>query len=154
MKKIFAVAVFATMTMLGTTAAGAGNVHSHAGSRAGGPPEPQPGAQSGVQPGVQSGTASQQPAKAPRQVSEDQYKILLNQCRYADTQEAREQCRADVAEQYRVGKHDPTLDCRAYSGVTVCGELKLSEREQACVQESVQGGMTHRRAEVECYAFR
>ncbi|WP_433499329.1 hypothetical protein ACQP1K_02955 [Sphaerimonospora sp. CA-214678] len=145
MKKIFAVAVFATLAMLGTTAAATGHVHTHAGSRAGGPPEPRPGAQ--------VGTEAQRPAKARRQVSEAQYKTLRDQCRYADTKEAREQCRADVADRYCVGRPDPTLDCRTYSGVTVCGELKLSEREQACVRTSVQGGMTHRRAEVECYAF-
>lgn len=145
MKKIFAVAVFATLAMLGTTAAATGYIPSHAGSSAGGPPEPGPG--------VQAGAESQLPAKARRQVSEAQYRTLRNQCRYADTKKAREQCRADVAERYYIGGHDPTLDCRTYSGVTVCGELKLSERERACAREAVQGGMTHRRAEVECYVF-
>jgi len=43
---------------------------------------------------------------------------------------------------------------RAYSGVSVCGVLELSAPQRSCVEESVGGGLTRRRAEVECYAFR
>ncbi|WP_250563325.1 hypothetical protein [Sphaerisporangium fuscum] len=86
-------------------------------------------------------------------VSEEQYRILMRQCRYADTDRARRECRAEVRTKYEIGKASTTLDCRTYSGVTVCGVLKLSVRQRQCVDKSVQGGLTYRRAEVECYAF-
>ncbi|MFD1938190.1 MULTISPECIES: hypothetical protein [Nonomuraea] len=88
------------------------------------------------------------------EVSEQQYQILIGQCRYADTPSARAQCRSQVRKQYRVGKADPALDCRTYSGVTVCGELRLGPAERACVKDSVSKGLTFRRAEVECYAWK
>ncbi|GGK83683.1 hypothetical protein Sme01_17770 [Sphaerisporangium melleum] len=88
-----------------------------------------------------------------RQVSAQQYRILTRQCRYADTAQARSDCRAEVQRDYRIGERAPDLDCRTYSGVTVCGKLKLSERERRCVRDSVAKGLTYRRAEVECYAF-
>lgn len=44
-------------------------------------------------------------------------------------------------------------DCRTYSGVTRCGDLRLDDKQRACVTSSVQLGMTERRAEVECQAF-
>lgn len=142
MKKIFAVAAFAALTMLGTTAAVGAFARPHTGTSTptGGIPAPQP--------------ATETAAEVRRQVSEAQYQILFGQCGYAETQAARRRCREEVAQRYTVGKHDPTLDCRTYSGITVCGELKLSAREQACVRDAVRDGMTHRRAEVECYAFR
>ncbi|MCA2183715.1 hypothetical protein [Nonomuraea cavernae] len=88
----------------------------------------------------------------PREVSEDQYHVLMEQCRYADTSARQAECRAAVKEGYRVGKvADPTLDCRTYVGVTVCGELTLSDAEQKCVRHSVDEGLPYRRAEVECY---
>jgi hypothetical protein len=43
-------------------------------------------------------------------------------------------------------------DCRTYSGVKVCGELKLTGKQRQCVQKEVRLGITERRAEVECYA--
>ncbi len=86
-------------------------------------------------------------------VSEDQYKILVRQCRYADTAQARQDCLSEVERKYRVGEEATDLDCRTYSGVTVCGVLKLSPRERQCVQDSVDKGLSYRRAEVECYAF-
>ncbi|MBE1531562.1 hypothetical protein [Actinomadura algeriensis] len=46
-----------------------------------------------------------------------------------------------------------TEDCRTYSGTTRCGDLRLNEKQRACVTSSVQLGMTERRAEVECDAF-
>jgi hypothetical protein len=86
-------------------------------------------------------------------VSRAQYRILIAQCQYAESASARAQCRSDVASTYRVGEPDPALDCRTFSSVTVCGELRLGKRERGCVEESVNGGLTYRRAEVECYAF-
>ncbi|GAA3240824.1 hypothetical protein GCM10020216_066270 [Nonomuraea helvata] len=86
-----------------------------------------------------------------QEVSQQQYETLIAQCRYADTGKA--QCRASVRETYRVGRVDRKLDCRTYSGVTVCGTLKLSEAERECVRDSTAKGLTFRRAEVECYAF-
>ncbi|MBB4936918.1 hypothetical protein FHR32_001223 [Streptosporangium album] len=86
-------------------------------------------------------------------VGRDQYQVLLNQCRYADSARLRSECRAVVRDTYRVDGENSALDCRTYSGVTVCGELTLSKREAACVQHSVEEGLTRRRSEVECYAF-
>jgi len=43
-------------------------------------------------------------------------------------------------------------DCRTYSGVKVCGELKLNAQQKQCVQKEVRLGITERRAEVECFA--
>jgi hypothetical protein len=86
-------------------------------------------------------------------VSDDQYRILIRQCKYADTAEARKKCRTDVANKYEIGKESAFLDCRTYSGATVCGVLKLSEREQQCVKQYVDNGLSSRRAEVECYVF-
>ncbi|WP_406673483.1 hypothetical protein WBK31_29155 [Nonomuraea sp. N2-4H] len=83
------------------------------------------------------------------EVSQEQYDILMAQCRYSDTGKAK--CRANVRELYRVGRTDPTLDCRTYAGVTVCGTLKLSAAERACVRGSEAKGLSFRRAEVECY---
>ncbi|GII84282.1 hypothetical protein Ssi03_22720 [Sphaerisporangium siamense] len=90
---------------------------------------------------------------AGTEVSATQYKILLRQCRYADTRRARRQCRQAVKARYRVGAWNPRLDCRTYSGITVCGRLKLNKRERRCVAYLVKAGLTRRRAEVECYAF-
>ncbi|GHH63307.1 hypothetical protein GCM10017673_03950 [Streptosporangium violaceochromogenes] len=86
-------------------------------------------------------------------VSEEQYETLLSQCRYADTAALRAECRATVRARYRVGAENPDLDCRTYSGVTVCGELELAPAERRCVKEAVEDGLGRRRAEVECYAF-
>ncbi|MEU0572585.1 hypothetical protein ABZ297_45270 [Nonomuraea sp. NPDC005983] len=88
-----------------------------------------------------------------REVSKHQYEILLSQCQYAHTSAARAECRAQVKKNYRIGKKDPTLDCRTYVGVTVCGELKLSSSQRECVRDSVEKGLTYRRSEVECYVF-
>lgn len=88
-----------------------------------------------------------------REVSERQYRILLAQCRYADAPRLRARCRATVRANYRVGRADPGLDCRTYSGVTVCGVLPLSAAEQSCVEDSVAAGLSRRRAEVECYVL-
>ncbi|SEG61833.1 hypothetical protein SAMN05444920_103502 [Nonomuraea solani] len=85
------------------------------------------------------------------EVSQEQYQILIAQCRYADTGKAK--CRAAVEEMYRVGKTDSKLDCRSYSGVTVCGTLKLSKAERSCTRDSTKQGLPFRRAEVECYAL-
>lgn len=87
------------------------------------------------------------------EVSEQQYQILRGQCQYADTPSARAECRSEVRWTYRIGHTDPTLDCRTFSGVTVCGELRLSPAERACVEDSVSKGLTFRRSEVECYAW-
>ncbi|MEU8266345.1 hypothetical protein AB0B89_04195 [Sphaerisporangium sp. NPDC049002] len=93
-------------------------------------------------------------AAARTTVSKAQYKILYHQCRYANTKRLRRQCRADVRRNYRIGRWNPDLDCRTYSGITVCGKLKLSRRERRCVVRSVRDeGLSRRRAEVECYAF-
>ncbi|MEV5740157.1 hypothetical protein AB0L30_08880 [Microbispora rosea] len=150
MRKIVAVAVFAAMTMLGTVAAvasvaaGTGG-HPSTGPWAGSPPQALALPEGPVPPkgGVQR-----------QEVSQRQYDILVGQCRYAKTPEARDRCRTQVREQYKVGTFNPALDCRTYSGVSVCGILELSAAQRACVQESVGGGLTRRRAEVECYAFR
>ncbi|WP_043616640.1 hypothetical protein [Nonomuraea candida] len=85
------------------------------------------------------------------EVSQEQFDILLAQCRYADTGKAK--CRAAVRERYRVGRTDTSLDCRTFSGVTVCGTLKLSRAERACTRDSEAAGMSFRRAEVECYTL-
>lgn len=44
----------------------------------------------------------------------------------------------------------PGRDCRTYSSVTACGEIKLDPAQSKCVARSVGLGMTERRAEVEC----
>lgn len=150
MKKIVAVAVLAAMTTLctvaavATVAAGTGG-HPRTGPNAARPPEAPAPPEGGVLP---EGGVEQQ------EVSRAQYDILVRQCRYANTPGDRERCRTEVREQYRIGRRNPTLDCRTYSGVTVCGRLELSAQERSCVKEAVGGGMTRRRAEVECYAFR
>ncbi|GLX09358.1 hypothetical protein [Microbispora sp. NBRC 16548] len=144
MRKIVAVAVLAAMTMLGTVAAvasvaaGTGG-HPRTGPWAGSPPQA---------PAPPKGGVKQQ------EVSQKQYDILVGQCRYPKTPEARHRCRTQVREQYRVGAFNPNLDCRTYSGVSVCGVLELDAAQRSCVEESVGGGLTRRRAEVECYAFR
>ncbi|MFI7638906.1 hypothetical protein [Nonomuraea sp. NPDC049400] len=86
-----------------------------------------------------------------QEVSQQQYDTLISQCRYANTGKAR--CRSAVREIYRVGRINNKLDCRTYSGVTVCGTLKLSRAEQQCLRDSTARGLLFRRAEVECYAF-
>ncbi|MBX6769688.1 MAG: hypothetical protein IRY90_21475 [Actinomadura rubrobrunea] len=86
-------------------------------------------------------------------VSPAQYRTLINQCRYADGQAARQACRAEVRRKYTIGAWNPALRCRTYSSVTVCGDLKLSPRQRACVREYVRRGLTYQRAEVECYVF-
>lgn len=134
MTKIVAVAVLAAMTMLGTVAA----VASVAAGTGGRPP----------QASVPHGGVARQ------EVSRKQYDILIGQCRYPKTAEARQRCRTQVREQYKVGAFNPDLDCRTYSGISVCGVLELSAAQRSCVEESVNGGLTRRRAEVECYAFR
>jgi hypothetical protein len=88
-----------------------------------------------------------------QQVSEKQYNILYNQCKYANTPKRRKACRKHVRHTYRIGRYDPDLDCRTYVGVTVCGELKLSRSERECVADSVSKGLTRRRSEVECYVY-
>ncbi|MEV7964377.1 hypothetical protein AB0O34_00120 [Sphaerisporangium sp. NPDC088356] len=86
-------------------------------------------------------------------VSRTQYRILFHQCRYANTKKLRRQCRLAVGRNYRIGRWNPYLDCRTYSGITVCGKLKLSKAERRCVIISMKDGLSRRRAEVECYAF-
>ncbi|GAB2853536.1 hypothetical protein GCM10022221_61280 [Actinocorallia aurea] len=44
-------------------------------------------------------------------------------------------------------------DCRTYSSISVCGEVKLDAQQSKCVKAAVDQGMTERRAEVECTAF-
>ncbi|WP_226898884.1 hypothetical protein [Nonomuraea phyllanthi] len=85
------------------------------------------------------------------EVSQQQYDTLISQCRFSDFGKAK--CRAAVREVFRIGKADTKLDCRTYSGVTVCGTLKLSKAERRCIDNAVAGGLPFRRAEVECYAF-
>jgi hypothetical protein len=85
------------------------------------------------------------------EVSQEQYDILIAQCRYADKGAAK--CRAAVKARYRVGMASTELDCRTYSGVTVCGPLRLSRDERQCAQDSIDKGLSVRRAEVECYAL-
>ncbi|TMR10138.1 hypothetical protein ETD86_40760 [Nonomuraea turkmeniaca] len=87
------------------------------------------------------------------EVSQEQYQTLLGQCRYADTAQARTQCRRHVKATYRIGRTDTTLDCRTFTGVTVCGTLKLSKAERQCTKDSTDQGLSYRRAEVECYAL-
>ncbi|WP_089324481.1 hypothetical protein [Actinomadura meyerae] len=48
---------------------------------------------------------------------------------------------------------DTRQDCRTYSSVTECGQPKLTQKQQQCVDSAVQQGMTERRAVVECSAF-
>ncbi|MEW9547372.1 hypothetical protein [Nonomuraea sp. NPDC050783] len=89
----------------------------------------------------------------PREVGKEQYRTLVSQCRYADTAKARARCRTEVKELYRIGRTDTSLDCRTYSGVTVCGTLTLSRSERRCAQDSTDRGVSFRRAEVECYTL-
>lgn len=87
-------------------------------------------------------------------VNRSQYETLLNQCSYAATARRRAACRDTVRQDFRIGaEENPDLDCRTYSGITVCGPLRLSPSERACVRDSLAKGLTFRRAEVECYAF-
>ncbi|MEU6721476.1 hypothetical protein ABZ897_59400 [Nonomuraea sp. NPDC046802] len=85
------------------------------------------------------------------EVSQDQFDILIAQCRYSALGKAK--CRATVRETYRIGKADPSLDCRTYSGISVCGTLTLSKAQRACTRNSTEHGISFRRAEVECYAL-
>ncbi|HEX4816453.1 MAG TPA: hypothetical protein VFV66_27245 [Nonomuraea sp.] len=87
------------------------------------------------------------------EVSREQFHTLLAQCRYADTGKARAECRAEVRQMYRIGRTDTSLDCRTFSGITVCGTLKLNRAERACLRQSAERGLSFRRAEVECYAL-
>lgn len=84
-------------------------------------------------------------------VSEDQYQVLIGQCRYIKTAGVRDACRSKVRDKYEIGEASETLDCRTYSGVTVCGELDLTATQKKCVQHSVDSGLSYRRSEVECY---
>ncbi|WP_250563078.1 hypothetical protein [Sphaerisporangium fuscum] len=102
---------------------------------------------------VMPGAGADATAKRRTTVSRNQYNILINQCRYANSVTLRKKCRAYVRKHYRIGKWNPDLDCRTYSGITVCGKLMLSRRERRCVTLMVRAGLTRRRAEVECYAF-
>ncbi|GAA3672700.1 hypothetical protein GCM10022224_041210 [Nonomuraea antimicrobica] len=96
-------------------------------------------------------TAAAGDGMGKHEVSQEQFDILVGQCRYSDTGKAK--CREAAKEMYRVGKTDHNLDCRTYSGVTVCGTLRLGKAERACVRESEAKGLPFRRAEVECYAL-
>jgi hypothetical protein len=87
-----------------------------------------------------------------QEVSKQQYRTLTAQCQYADTGTLRAKCRRAVKMNYRIGKRNSSLDCRTYSGVTVCGELLLSDTERACIDKKTKQGLSYRRAEVECYA--
>jgi hypothetical protein len=100
---------------------------------------------------VGGGTASAGPGRP--EVSAEQYEIMFGQCRYAETAALRAECRTMVEQTYMIGRTNPGLDCRTYSGVTVCGELVLSARQRQCVRQAVDAGLGPRRAEVECYAF-
>ncbi|GAA3441700.1 hypothetical protein Pve01_17180 [Planomonospora venezuelensis] len=106
---------------------------------------------------AQRGTARASRAEAnprgagPAEVSAAQYRVLTGQCRYADTERLREECRSAVERDYRVGKANPSLDCRAYSGISLCGALPLSERERRCADDAAAAGLDPRRAEAECY---
>ncbi|MEU4510552.1 hypothetical protein AB0G05_13720 [Nonomuraea wenchangensis] len=102
---------------------------------------------------VMGGPAAAGDGMSQQEVSREQYRILVSQCRYADTAKARARCRAEVEELYRVGRTDKSLDCRTYSGITVCGTLRLGKAERQCVRDSVRQGLPYRRAEVECYAL-
>ncbi|MEV7009460.1 hypothetical protein [Streptosporangium sp. NPDC051022] len=105
---------------------------------------------------VATGTMAQTKSGGSKKipVSESQYQTLLDQCGYANTAQRRAACRSTVKENYRVGpEENPNLDCRSYAGVSVCGKLQLTPAERQCVRDSVQKGLTYRRAEVECYAF-
>ncbi|MGV9774859.1 hypothetical protein [Streptosporangium sp. NPDC003464] len=103
--------------------------------------------------GIIATGASAQARDGSTPVGPDQYQALMDQCRYADSARLQSECRSAVERNYRIGRENSDLDCRTYSGVTVCGELSLSKREAACVQHSVEAGLTERRSEVECYAF-
>jgi hypothetical protein len=88
------------------------------------------------------------------EVSRSQYEVLIGQCRYGNTAQTRQRCRAAVRANYRIGSSPShTLDCRTYSSVTVCGTLHLTPNERRCVRDSVSKHLSYRRAEVECYAF-
>jgi hypothetical protein len=100
---------------------------------------------------VVTGAAAQAAGKTT--VGRSQYKIMLRQCKYAETAARRRQCRKAVRRHYRIGRWNPRLDCRTYSGITVCGRLTLGSRERLCFRRSVKAGVSRRRAEVECYAF-
>ncbi|MFC4584532.1 hypothetical protein [Sphaerisporangium corydalis] len=123
MMKSMAVVAFAVMALFGTMAAG-------------GPVEPPTPASHGA-----------------RTVSQDQFQVLTDQCKYVKATRAQSDCRAAVERDYKIGEADATLDCRTYSGVSVCGVLNLSETQKRCAEDSVAQGLTYRRAEVECYAF-
>jgi hypothetical protein len=92
------------------------------------------------------------PAAPPgRSVSEEQYRVLVGQCSYVKTAPGRDACRSAVRATYHVGEASDSLDCRTYSGVTVCGELHLTDSQTQCVRHSVLSGLPFRRSEVECY---
>ncbi|MFC4586037.1 hypothetical protein [Sphaerisporangium corydalis] len=112
------------------------------------------GSTAGASPaGASAAGASPAGAVARTTVGRGQYRIMVRQCRYANTPKLRKQCRQAVRWNYRVGARNPYLDCRTYSGVTVCGRLRLGRRERRCVVAAVKAGLTRRRAEVECYVY-
>ncbi|MEV6864568.1 hypothetical protein AB0M44_26620 [Streptosporangium subroseum] len=86
-------------------------------------------------------------------VSREQYRTLLDQCRYSDSPQARTDCQARVKSNYQIGEENHALDCREYASIRVCGPLELSREERACVQREVNEGTSYRRAEVQCYVF-
>ncbi|MBW8485161.1 MMPL family transporter [Actinomadura parmotrematis] len=90
------------------------------------------------------------PGPGKAQVSQEQYRTLAGQCRYAEKPRA---CRDAVGKKYRVGKADAELACRAYGGVTLCGTLGLSAKEKTCADKAVRAGMARARAEAECYLY-
>jgi hypothetical protein len=100
---------------------------------------------------VTTGTPIQDADKI--KVSEEQYQNLLDQCRYADTTQARAECRTRVKANYEVGAENPKLDCREYASIRVCGTLELGGKERECVRNEVSKGTSYRRAEVQCYVF-
>ncbi len=94
------------------------------------------------------------PTGGPReQVSRKQFDTLIAQCRYAGSGERRRNCESEVDQRYSVGRANPGLDGRSYAGVTVCGTLRLTRDERACVADSVGKGLSRRRAEIECYVY-
>lgn len=123
MRKIVAVSVLAAMTTLGTAAAVAAVA-----------------AGTGVRPGNGPRSAYRQAPTPPegwpeggverQEVSQEQYGVLIGQCRYPKTGQARERCRTQVRAKYVVGAFNPALDCRTYSGISVCGTLELSAAQR------------------------
>ncbi|MET7335401.1 hypothetical protein [Nonomuraea sp. NPDC005650] len=96
-----------------------------------------------------SHTALESTGRKPQQ-------ILIDQCGHigAKTAPARKHCWVKAGNSGTAGVKRPTLRCRTYSSVTLCGRPKLTRLQLLCVRKLVESGLSYRRSEVECFFIR